>query len=201
MSPTASWARVPEGAESDASVVRRSLYEPADFGEIFRRHAPALHRYAARRLGPAEADDVVAETFHIAFRKRHRYDPAYPDARPWLWRIAANLIRRHHRTETRHYRALARTGVDPVLEGHADRVDARVDADSVSASLAASLAGLSKGDRDVLLLIAWGELTYEEVATVLGIPVGTVRSRLHRARKRLRTDLSASAVHHEEGAR
>jgi RNA polymerase sigma-70 factor (ECF subfamily) len=76
-----------------------------------------------------------------------------------------------------------------------------VDAGSVSASLAASLAGLSKGDRDVLLLIAWGELTYEEVATVLGIPVGTVRSRLHRARERLRTDLSASAVHHEEGAR
>ncbi|MGW9350023.1 RNA polymerase sigma factor [Nocardiopsis flavescens] len=107
MSPTASRAQAHEGAESDASVIRRSLHEPAGFGEIFHRHAPALHRYTARRLGSAEAEDVVAETFHIAFRERRRYDPAYPDARPWLWRIAANLIRRHHRTETRHHRVPA----------------------------------------------------------------------------------------------
>ncbi|MDE3721044.1 sigma-70 family RNA polymerase sigma factor [Nocardiopsis sp. N85] len=198
MSPAASRARVPEEAGSDASVVLRSLDDPTDFGEIFRRHAPALHRYVVRRLGRADADDVVAETFHVAFRERHRYDPAYPDARPWLWRIAANLVRGHHRAETRHYRALARTGVDPVLEGHADRVGERVDAASVSASLAGALARLSKGDRDVLLLIAWGELTYEEVASVLGIPVGTVRSRLHRARKRLRTALPTSTTTREE---
>ncbi|WP_444961111.1 RNA polymerase sigma factor [Nocardiopsis sp. M1B1] len=181
-----------EDAETDATVIMLSLEEPTRFGEVFRRHAPALHRYAARRLGGPDADDVVAETFHIAFRKRDRYDPAHPDARPWLWRIAANLVRRHHRTETRHYRALARTGVDPVLEGFADRVSARVDAQSASKPLAAALAGLSARDRDVLLLVAWGDLTYEEVASVLSVPVGTVRSRLHRARKRVRAALRAA---------
>ncbi|MEV6817407.1 RNA polymerase sigma factor [Nocardiopsis dassonvillei] len=187
-----------EDAETDATVIMLSLEEPTRFGEVFRRHAPALHRYAARRLGGPDADDVVAETFHIAFRKRDRYDPAHPDARPWLWRIAANLVRRHHRTETRHYRALARTGVDPVLEGFADRVSARVDAQSVSKSLAAALAGLSARDRDVLLLVAWGDLTYEEVASVLSVPVGTVRSRLHRARKRVRAALRAATPPKED---
>ncbi|NYH51736.1 RNA polymerase sigma-70 factor (ECF subfamily) [Nocardiopsis arvandica] len=192
MPSTAFRAAASGGPEPDAAVIRRSLDEPTRFGEIFRRHAPALHRYAARRLGGPDADDVVAETFHIAFRKRHRYDPGRPDARPWLWRIAANLVRRHHRTETRHYRALARTGVDPVLEGFADRAAERVDATSLSGSLAAALARLSKGDRDTLLLVAWGELTYEETALVLGVPVGTVRSRLHRARKRVRAALAAT---------
>ncbi|WP_316042255.1 RNA polymerase sigma factor [Nocardiopsis sp. CNR-923] len=104
------------GAESDAVVVQRSLADPAVFGEIFRRHAPALHRYVARRLGTADADDIVAEAFHIAFRERHRYDADRPDSRPWLWRIATNLVRRRHRSETRAYRALARTGTDPVME-------------------------------------------------------------------------------------
>jgi RNA polymerase sigma-70 factor (ECF subfamily) len=198
MPPAASRAGAPDDAETDASVILRSLEEPARFGEVFRRHAPALHRYVARRLGGADADDVVAETFHTAFRKRHRYAPERPDARPWLWRIAANLVRRHHRTETRHYRALARTGVDPVLEGFADRAVARVDATALSGDLAAALARLSRGDRDVLLLIAWGELTYEETALVLGIPVGTVRSRLHRARKRVRTALGPALPTHEE---
>lgn len=198
MTPAASWATVPDGVESDADVIRRSLEEPTRFGEIFRRHAPALHRYVARRLGGPDADDVVAETFHTAFRKRHRYDSARPDARPWLWRIAANLVRRHHRSETRHYRALARTGTDPVLEGFADRAAARVDAAALSGDLASALARLSKGDRDALLLIAWGELTYEETALVLGIPVGTVRSRLHRTRKRVRAALGPALPTHEE---
>ncbi|WP_159940552.1 MULTISPECIES: RNA polymerase sigma factor [unclassified Nocardiopsis] len=201
MTAGASRATAPEGSEPDADVILRSLEEPALFGEIFRRHAPALHRYVARRLGSRDADDVVAETFHTAFRKRHRYDPDRPDARPWLWRIAANLVRRHHRSETRQYRALARTGVDPVMEGFADRAAERVDATSLSTSLAAALARLSKGDRDVLLLVAWGELTYEETALVLGIPLGTVRSRLHRARARVRASLAATATSAKEETR
>ncbi|NKY97485.1 RNA polymerase sigma factor [Nocardiopsis alborubida] len=198
MPPAASRAGAPDDAETDAAVILRSLEEPTRFGEVFRRHAPALHRYVARRLGGPDADDVVAETFHIAFRKRHRYDPAHPDARPWLWRIAANLVRRHHRTEKRHYRALARTGVDPVLESFADSTAARVDATALSGSLAAALARLSRGDRDALLLVAWGEMTYEETARVLGVPVGTVRSRLHRARKRVRAALSAATAVKED---
>ncbi|MFG1967505.1 RNA polymerase sigma factor [Nonomuraea sp. NPDC049028] len=177
------------GEIDDAAIVARSLDDPLQFAGIFQRHAPQLHRYAARRLGESLADDIVADTFHIAFRDRHRYDLNRGDARPWLWRIAANLILRHHRSETRFYRALARTGVDPVLEGHADQVAGKVTAEAASPLLAKALARLSKGDRDALLLIAWGELSYMEVAEVLGIPVGTVRSRLNRARNRVRTSL------------
>jgi RNA polymerase sigma-70 factor (ECF subfamily) len=86
-------------------------------------------------------------------------------------------------------RAFARTGVDPVADGPADRVDSRVCAAAVQRDLAAALAGLPAGDRDVLLLIAWADLSYEETAAALGIPVGTVRSRLHRARRKVREAL------------
>ncbi|AWS40646.1 RNA polymerase sigma factor [Streptosporangium sp. 'caverna'] len=177
----------------DASVIAQSLDDPRCFGELFRRHAPPLHRYAARRLGSDLADDIVAETFHLAFRKRDGYDPARGDALPWLWRIATNLIRRHYRSEVRLYRALARTGVDPVLENHADSVAERVTAAAVTSHLAAALAGLRKGDRDVLLLTAWGELSYRQIADVLEIPVGTVRSRLNRARTKVRNALGGTA--------
>ncbi|MEU1390470.1 MULTISPECIES: RNA polymerase sigma factor [unclassified Nonomuraea] len=177
----------------DALLVARSLEDPGCFGEVFRRHAPPLHRYAARRLGGDLADDIVAETFHTAFRIRARYDPGRGEVRPWLWRIATNLISRHHRSELRMLRALTRTGVDPVLDGHADRVAEQVSAQAESPRLAAALAALRKGDRDVLLLTAWGELSYQQVADVLDIPVGTVRSRLNRARTKVREALGGTA--------
>ncbi|MFI7701676.1 RNA polymerase sigma factor [Nonomuraea sp. NPDC049480] len=177
----------------DALLVARSLEDPRCFGDLFRRHAPPLHRYAARRLGSDLADDIVAETFHTAFRARSAYDPARGDVRPWLWRITTNLIRRHYRSELRMLRALARTGVDPALESHADRVAEQVSAAAESPRLASALAGLRKGDRDVLLLTAWGELSYQQVADVLGIPVGTVRSRLNRARTKVRDALGGTA--------
>ncbi|NRQ38458.1 RNA polymerase sigma factor [Nonomuraea sp. NN258] len=173
----------------DAAVIRRSREDPAAFAALFDRHAPALHRYVARRLGDSLADDIVAETFLAAFSKRDRYDLGRADARPWLYGIAANLIGGHRRTEERHYRALARTGVDEVAESYADRVAARVSASAAHRSLARALARLSAEDREVLLLFAWAELSYEEVAAALGVPVGTVRSRLHRARKRTRAAL------------
>lgn len=87
------------------------------------------------------------------------------------------------------WRALARTGTDPAAEGHADRVDSQVSAAGIQQRLAAALASLMAGDRDVLLLIAWADLSYDEVAVALGIPVGTVRSRLHRARRKTREAL------------
>lgn len=170
----------------DASVIARSRSEPEAFSILFRRHAPRIQRYIARRIGPDAAEDVVAETFLLAFRQRDRYDPARADAMPWLYGIATNLIGRHRRTEIRMYQAVVRTGADPVTEPFTDRIDAAV---SVDRALAAALASLPARYRDPLLLVAWGGLSYEETALALGVPVGTVRSRLHRARTSLRRHL------------
>jgi RNA polymerase sigma factor (sigma-70 family) len=145
-----------------------------------------------RRLGQDAAEDIVAETFLLAFRQRDSYDQTRADARPWLYGIATNLIGRHRRAETRLYRALARTGADPVLEPFTDRVEDRVSASTASRQLAAGLAGLPEKLRDTLLLVVWGGLSYEEAATALGVPVGTVRSRMSRARGRLRRALGGT---------
>jgi RNA polymerase sigma-70 factor (ECF subfamily) len=183
-------------AESDASVIARSRDEPEAFAALFDRHADAVHRYAARRLGGEVADDLMAETFTTAFQQRHRYDPARgagADARPWLFGIATNLVGRHRRAEARRFKAMARF---PALADHdeplADRAADRVMARAVRRELAAALAALPARHRDVLLLVAWGGLGYEEAAQALGIPVGTVRSRLHRARSKLREALGGS---------
>ncbi|MQY03297.1 RNA polymerase sigma factor [Actinomadura macrotermitis] len=177
------------GRESDAGVIGRSRREPEAFAALFDRHYTAVHGYAARRLGPALADDVAAETFLIAFDRRDRYDTARPDARPWLYGIASNLVARHHRAEVRLYRALARSGADEVTEGHADGVAGRLDARAVRGPLARALAGIADGDRDVLLLVAWAQLSVQEAGEALGVPAGTARSRLHRARKKIRAAL------------
>jgi RNA polymerase sigma factor (sigma-70 family) len=173
----------------DAVLIERSWHEPEAFAALYDRHAAPIHRFAGRRLGDQMADDVVGETFLAAFRRRKRYDLRRADARPWLYGIAANVIGKHRRAEVRMLRAFARTGADPVAAGHADLVDSRVCAAAVQRDLAAALAGLPAGDRDVLLLIAWADLSYEETAAALGIPVGTVRSRLHRARRKVREAL------------
>ena len=175
----------------DAEVIDRSRGEPEQFALLFHRHAPSIGSYVARRLGPGPAEDIVAETFLRAFRQRVRYDLSRRDARPWLYGIAGNLIRRHHRDEERKLRALQRTGVDPVAESFADRVDDRVSADAASRAIAAAIAGLSPGQRDVVLLLTWAGLTYDQVAEALGVPEGTVRSRMNRARTRLRAALAS----------
>jgi RNA polymerase sigma factor (sigma-70 family) len=180
----------PPDEQTDAAVISRSRHEPEAFALLYDRHAAALHRYVARRLGDGSADDVVAECFLAAFGRRDRYDLSRADARPWLYGIAARVIGKHRRTEVRLLRALARTGADPAAEGHADRVDSRVTAAALQRQLAAALAGLPGGDREVLLLIAWADLSYAEVAEALAIPVGTVRSRLSRARKKTRAALA-----------
>lgn len=184
----------------DATLIRLSRHEPELFTELFRRHAPCIQRYVVRRLGPDPADDIVAETFLLAFRHRERYDAARQDARPWLYGIATNLIGRHRRSEIRLYRALARTGADRVMESFTDQADDRVSAGAARGQLAAALAALPTAHRDTLLLVAWAGLSYEEVARALGVPAGTVRSRISRARSRLRKalgDADPSALHEE----
>ncbi len=179
-------------ADDDAAVIARSLHDPEQFAALYQRHATRLYRYAARRLGPDLADDVVADTFLHAFRQRAKYRSDCPDARPWLYGIATRLIGRNRRAEIRQYRALARTGVDVVADSFAEVVDARVSAAGEYRRLAGALAALPAAYRDALLLVAWGELTYDQAAVTLGVPVGTVRSRLSRAKARLRDELGGS---------
>jgi len=178
---------------TDAEIVTASLAAGEAFAELFDRHAVTVHRYLARRVGTAAAEDLLAQTFLVAFEQRWRYDADRPDALPWLYGIATNLLRRARRDEIRLYRALARSGVDPDVDGPADRVADRVDAAAATAALAGVPAALGPGDRDVLLLKAWGGLSLDEVALALGLPVGTVKSRLHRARSRLRSALPQPA--------
>jgi RNA polymerase sigma-70 factor (ECF subfamily) len=109
-------------AVDDAELIRLSAADPERFAALFDRYAVQIHHYAARRLGTQAADDIVAETFLIAFRRRGTYDLDRPLARPWLYGIATTLIARHRRDEQRHYRALRRTGVDPLPEPVADTV-------------------------------------------------------------------------------
>ncbi|HEX9998839.1 MAG TPA: RNA polymerase sigma factor [Actinoplanes sp.] len=174
---------------SDTDLIRLSGADPQVFGRIFDRHASTVHRYLTRRIGRTLADDLMAETFLIAFRARDRYDFERPDSLPWLYGIAANLLRGHQRAEIRQYRALARTGADPALADHGDRVLARVAAADHVRALAKVLARLPVGEREVLTLVSQAQLSYPEVARALNIPVGTVRSRLHSARKRIRSAL------------
>jgi RNA polymerase sigma-70 factor (ECF subfamily) len=174
---------------SDAALIVSSTADPERFALIFDRHFAEIDRYLARRVGGELADDLAAETFVIAFRSRFKYDPVALDARPWLFGIAANLVRRHWRTERRRLRAYARTGVDPLQDANED-VDRRVDALAAGPELAAALARLSPSEREVLLLFAWADLSYEEMSRALAVPAGTVRSRLSRARAHIRELLS-----------
>jgi RNA polymerase sigma-70 factor (ECF subfamily) len=186
--PRAGYGAAGPDASDDAALIMRSLRAPECFGALFDRHAPAISRYIARRLGPDAVDDLVAETFLAAFRKRSRYDGAQADARPWLYGIATRLIGRHRRDEVRFFRAIARTGVDPATEPVADQVTDKVAAQAAGRELAAALAALPQAQRDVLLLVAGG-LSYQEAGLALGVPAGTVSSRLSRARQTVREAL------------
>lgn len=181
-------------ALTDAEAVRRSSVDGSAFAAVFDRHFVAVHRYVHRRAGRDVADELAGETFRVAFEARARWSQSTPDARPWLLGIATNLLRRHRRTEERRLRALARRGVDEWATLDENAVAERADAARERAALATGLAALSPDDRDVVLLIALGDLAYDEVAQALGIPPGTVASRLHRARRVLAEMLAQREV-------
>jgi RNA polymerase sigma-70 factor (ECF subfamily) len=180
-------------AGTDAAVIRESRSDPARFSVLYDRYAEQLHRFAYRRVGPDAAEDVVAETFLAAFGHRERYDGSRPDARAWLFGILVRELAQHRRREQARDRALAKVPTDEATaDSPDDRVAAEVGARALRGKLASVLAELGQGDRDVLLLVAWGDLGYAEVAEALEIPIGTVRSRLHRARARLKEALGGS---------
>jgi RNA polymerase sigma factor (sigma-70 family) len=169
---------------------------PEWFGELFERYAGQLYDYAARRVGRQSAEDLVADTFLVAFARRSRYDTTAPSARPWLYGILTNLLHSQHRSEVRAWRAFARVGTDPlgsarqISESFVDAAGDRLDAQAAVRSIAGTLASMPGDQRDLLLLHVWAGMDYPELAATLALPPGTVRSRLHRAKARLRRALA-----------
>jgi RNA polymerase sigma factor (sigma-70 family) len=184
--------------ESDALLWSRSRAGDADaFGIIFERHARAIYNYCFRRVGDwAAAEDLVSVVFLEAWRRRDVELP--PDkVLPWLFGIATNVVRNRRRTERRHAHALSRVPAPQPGTGFSDDADERLDDERLMSRVLAFVAQLPEREQDVLTLCAWCELSYEDAALALGIPVGTVRSRLSRARARLR-ELDATFGHDEE---
>jgi RNA polymerase sigma-70 factor (ECF subfamily) len=184
--------RLVEHAGTDAEVMAETRSSPVAFAVIFDRHFDTIHRYVDRRAGRDAADDLAGEVFRIAFEQRRRFKPTHESALPWLYGLATNVLLKHWRAGAREERALERIGrhIEP-QDAETSAADSRLDAEPIGRRLAAALAELPQRDRDVVILIAWEELSYEEVAAALAIPEGTVRSRLNRARRALRAALTA----------
>ena len=178
--------------EPDGVLIERSAHgRPDAFVEVAARHEVAVHGYLARRAGRQAADDLLAEVWLRAFAARGGYDTGYADARPWLYGIARNVLREHRRAgNATAPAALDDMGVDP-WDGINDRLDSAERAKAVATAVRA----LPAAEREVLLLIAWEQLTPAEAAQALGVPQGTARSRLHRARAALRLALSEHDAH------
>jgi RNA polymerase sigma-70 factor (ECF subfamily) len=182
---------------TDEHLIVESLTTPERFAVIFDRYAPVVHGYLSRRVG-AMADDLMSETFLLAFRGRTGYTPGRAPVRAWLFGIATNLVRRHARDEERRYRAFGRAAGHVETTAELGEVAARVDALALRGVLADALAALPREDLDVLLLWTYPQLSYAEIAAALGVPVGTVRSRLHRARRKVRARLDDQRLSAEE---
>jgi RNA polymerase sigma-70 factor (ECF subfamily) len=182
-----------EGTDTDLGARLRS--EPELFTAVHRRYFRDIYRYAAGRLDAQTAEDIAAETFLTAYNQRDEFDPGRGGLRPWLFGIATNLIARHRRKEARHYAALSRVAPEPDAEGPENRVVTSVTAQRMQPHLTKAMAELSPGERDVVLLVALAQFSYEEVAEALGISSGTVGSRLSRARLKLQKIIDQEAVH------
>jgi RNA polymerase sigma-70 factor (ECF subfamily) len=169
---------------SDAEVIGRSLGEPEAFGLIYDRHAATLLRFLGRRVGARAAEGLVGELFRIAFERRKVFDPARGSALPWLYGIGSNLLLKHRRGEARRLRASARMAADEAADTRASA--AALDARLIFPRVADAIEALPDDEREALLLFAWEELSYQRLAEALDLPIGTVRSRLNRARVRLR---------------
>lgn len=185
---------------TDSELVARSRADPQAFAALFDRHHAELYRYLRRRAGASLAADIAAETFLTAFASRSAYHPDGESVRPWLYGIAHNLLRNHARSERRRWLAYARHGEMPDADQAAAdafaRADRRVDDVLMADRIGRFLAQLSSQDRDALLLFAWAEMSYADIASTMQIPLGTVRSRLNRARCQLRSTVPAEITNY-----
>lgn len=179
--------------QTDSEAIGASLADPGAFGVVFERHYEAVHGYLQRRFDERLADELAAQTFLVAFDGRSRFDRSRSDSRPWLFGIATNLARNHRRREIVELRAAA--AMRPENGAWIDGVEARVDAERMRGHLAEALADLPTEEADVLCLLVWAELSQAEIADALAIPLGTVKSRLSRARGRLQGALGPLSAH------
>lgn len=176
---------MPPREPPDAEAISRSIAEPQAFVIVFEQHFEDVERFVRSRVGPGMGDDLTAETFARAFRARGTYRAERSSALPWLLGIATRVVAEHRRAERRRLRTLAKlVGAEPGRPALGEPGVPGVSPDVVDA-----LRRLPPGERDALLLLAWADLTYEQVAEALDVPVGTVRSRIARARARLSASL------------
>lgn len=172
-----------ESIETDAEVLRRSITEPAAFGDLYERHGVSVRRYVVSRVGIGSGEDLAAEVFVRAFRTRDRCRAEHGSALPWLLGVANHVIGDHRRVERRRLAALERL----LIEERELAADPEL---GLKPEVVRALRRLPATHRDALLLMVWGELSRDEVAVALGVPVGTVNSRIARARQRLASDLA-----------
>ncbi|WP_326595053.1 RNA polymerase sigma factor [Streptomyces brevispora] len=169
--------------DSDAQLTHAAS-DAATFTPLVEKYSPALHGYFARRV-PGAADDLLAEAWLQAFAARRTFDASRGSARGWLFGVARNVLAGHFRRTGRDATAPAAAASDPW-----QAVDQRLDAAALAPALREALADLPAEERELMLLVAWEQLTPTEAAAAVGIPAGTARSRLHRARGRLRERLA-----------
>ena len=164
--------------EPDGAVIAASVGTPAAFGVIFDRHGSTLLRFLARRVDPAQAEDLLGEVFRIAFERRAAFEPERDSARPWLFGIAANLVAKHYRGEARRLQAMARVSAARIAAARllendpAEQAVAAADASALWDRVVDAIGVLPEAERQVLLLFAWEELSYDEIAQALGVPAG-----------------------------
>lgn len=176
--------------------MRQSVADPSAFEEIFRRHHSRIYTYLARRVGTDPAADLASEVFLIAFRKRRSFRVGATDAAPWLFGIASNLAKQQARRVSHRTNAHVRSAAEPSprpYPGDAEDID-RLLAQQQQHRLNVALGRLSSRDREVFLLLALASLSYAEIAEAVGVPIGTVRSRLNRARQQLEDALQRTGA-------
>jgi RNA polymerase sigma-70 factor, ECF subfamily len=181
-------ASVQAGIEIRAATAERAIREPttAEFAALFDAHANAVYNFCFRRTGVwALAEDLTSVVFLEAWRRRRDVDLVNEPPRPWLLGVATNLLRNHHRSLRRHRAALERLPRSDSTPDHAEELAERMDAERQMGEILEVIDRLPRREREVLALCVWGEVSYEEAARALRIPVGTVRSRLARARTHL----------------
>jgi len=188
--------RPPAAHGSDRALWEDSSRSRSDvFGLLFERHAKAIYNYCFRQTGSwAAAEDLVSVVFLEAWRRRSDVNLYHDSALPWLYGVATNVCRNNRRSTLRHRAALHRI-TDLVVEPDpADEVAGRVDDERRMRDLLDAVRALPRREREVLGLVVWSGLDYAAAALALGVPVGTVRSRLSRARARLSGHLAIPAT-------